>query len=310
MNAGISLANAEYELQNYDRAKNLLDHICCIMDTLNYDKKHSSKLYLFEVYTKYYLGIGDFRNAFVYQEKAFSLSDSLIKKEKILHSLTSSQLAKSASKYFEHELQMERLAKEKETLQMRLLMWIIILVVFSAGLTLTILYYNYKQRIRLQAEKLKTREQEKQLLDLELEYKKKDLVDMALSLSQKQEWARELNLHIQNIELAKGHKRSREFRNLKDEIRNNVHVDKKLELLQQNINTLSKEFYDKLNRKFPGLTKTDIKLCSYIKLNLSNAHIAHLQNIDPGSVKVSRYRLKKKINLGPDQDLNAFLQAL
>ena len=174
------------------------------------------------------------------------------------------KLAKSASQTFEYELMMERLEKEKEEQRAIALMWIIILIVLSAGITLAILYNNYKQRTRLQAEKvklfdtnrllaeekLKTQEQEKQMLDLKLEYKKKDMADMALSLSQKQEWARELNHHIQNIESTKGSKRSREFRKLKDEVNGQVYVDEQIDLLRQNIDILSAEYYTKLREKF------------------------------------------------------------
>ena len=87
-------------------------------------------------------------------------------------------------------------------------------------------------------------------------------------------------------------------------------MDKQIEHLRQNIDLLSREFYDKLGKQFTGLSKTDIKLCTFIKLGLTNSQIAHLQIIDPASVKVSRYRLKKKLNLSPDQDLDAFIKAL
>jgi DNA-binding CsgD family transcriptional regulator len=76
------------------------------------------------------------------------------------------------------------------------------------------------------------------------------------------------------------------------------------------VENLSSAFYEKLHRQYPGLSKTDIKICSYIRLNLSNAQIAQLQNIEPSSLKVSRHRLRKKLNLGPDDDLDAFLGAL
>ncbi len=64
------------------------------------------------------------------------------------------------------------------------------------------------RRVFSSEEKLITREQEKRLVELELENKKKDLADIAISLSQKQEWARELNQHLQIIESSKGSQRN------------------------------------------------------------------------------------------------------
>jgi len=202
-------------------------------------------------------------------------------------------------------------------------LWIIILIAFVATLTLTILYYYYKQRLRLQTEKsishhnkrllaeekLKTHKQERQLVDLELDYKKKDLADMAISLGQKQEWAQELYQHIQYIESSKGNKRSREFIKLKDNIRSQIYVNKQADLILQNVDELSTKYYEKLKEKHPSLTKTEIKLCSFIRLKLTISQIAHLQHIDTNSVVVGRYRLKKKLGLDTDQNLDEFLQS-
>jgi len=168
----------------------------------------------------------------------------------------------------------------------------------------------HNTNLLLAEEKLKAHEQEKILMNLKLDYKKKDLADMALSISQRQEWAKELFQRIENIESLKGNKRNREFRNLKEDVRSRIHVDIEIEHLRQNIEMLNREFYDKLSKQFAGLSKTDIKLCTFIKLGLTNSQIAHLQIIDPASVKVSRYRLKKKLNLSPDQDLDTFIKAL
>ncbi|MGD1945887.1 MAG: helix-turn-helix transcriptional regulator [Croceivirga sp.] len=71
---------------------------------------------------------------------------------------------------------------------------------------------------------------------------------------------------------------------------------------------MSSSFYARLNDQFEGLTKTDVRLCSFIKLNLNTKQIATLQNINPSSVKMSRNRLRKKLHLTPEADLSSFLQ--
>ncbi len=324
INAAISLANAEVELGNYYQADSLLRLVFDLSESLNYKNKHINDLYLFEVSAKYYSKTGNYKNAFTYTKKLSHLSDSIINLEKEVHRATNFQLAKSASLNFDNDLQVVRSEYEKDIETSRLRLWIIILIALGATIASTVLLFYYKQRDRLNVEKykryntirllaeerLKTQNQENQLLDLELKYKNKDLADMAVSLSQKHEWATVLGKKVRLIETSKGHQRSREFKKLKNEILNQVYIDRELSLLNQNIDKLNKEFYDKLTSGFPGLTKNDIKLCSYFKLNLTNQHVAQLQNIDPSSVKVSRYRLKKKLGLGQDQNLDIFLQSL
>ena len=66
---------------------------------------------------------------------------------------------------------------------------------------------------------------------------------------------------------------------------------------------LNKSFISSLSREFPNLTSNDLKLCLYITLNLSIKEIARLQYKLPESVKVARFRLRKKLNI-KDKSIN------
>ena len=62
-----------------------------------------------------------------------------------------------------------------------------------------------------------------------------------------------------------------------------------------------------LKTKFPQLSPTDLKLCAYLRLNLSSKEIAHILNISLKGVEVSRYRIRKKLNLSTETNLYDFL---
>ena len=66
----------------------------------------------------------------------------------------------------------------------------------------------------------------------------------------------------------------------------------------------------KLVRRYPKLSRTDIKLCSYLKLNLSSKEIAALMNISERSVESSRYRLRKKLGMASGQSFAEFFASL
>lgn len=80
--------------------------------------------------------------------------------------------------------------------------------------------------------------------------------------------------------------------------------------LEHYFNIIYDGMLDKLVTRYPQLSKTDLKLCVYIKLNLSTKEIAELMNISPRSVEMGRYRLRKKLNLGPNESIHAVLQQL
>jgi len=57
----------------------------------------------------------------------------------------------------------------------------------------------------------------------------------------------------------------------------------------------------------PSITPNDLRLCAYLRLNLSSKEIAPLLNISHKSVEVKRYRLRKKMGLSHDQSLSSYI---
>lgn len=66
-------------------------------------------------------------------------------------------------------------------------------------------------------------------------------------------------------------------------------------------------FITTMKSKFPGLSSTDLKLCAYLRLNLSSKEIAQLLNISLKGVEISRYRVRKKLQLSTETNLYDFL---
>jgi hypothetical protein len=73
---------------------------------------------------------------------------------------------------------------------------------------------------------------------------------------------------------------------------------------------LHQEFFKKLKERFPGLSVLDLRLCAYLKIGLNSKEIAEILNILPSSAFISRSRLRKKLNLNPEEDLHDFLNAI
>lgn len=67
------------------------------------------------------------------------------------------------------------------------------------------------------------------------------------------------------------------------------------------------DFINRLKASFPQLTQSDLKLCAYLRLNISSKEIAHLLNISLRGVEVRRYRLRKRLNISTEENLYEFL---
>lgn len=86
--------------------------------------------------------------------------------------------------------------------------------------------------------------------------------------------------------------------------------DDKLVLLRENIEKLNYEFLKNLRTKHPDLTKTDIEICSFIKIGLTRKEIINLRKTSLAAIKSSRFRLKKKFQLSPEESLDDYIKSI
>ncbi|MCH2034929.1 MAG: 7TM-DISM domain-containing protein [Tenacibaculum sp.] len=95
-------------------------------------------------------------------------------------------------------------------------------------------------------------------------------------------------------------------------------ADLKSELLEDNqlvnikndIEGINKDFVQRIKKIHPNLTKTDLEICMYIRLSLERKEIARLRYTTVAAVKKSRYRLRKKLELEVEDDLEKYLKSI
>ncbi len=87
-----------------------------------------------------------------------------------------------------------------------------------------------------------------------------------------------------------------------------MHIDNDRKNLELKIDQEHQEFVQRLQEKFTQLTSNDIRLCSLILLDLNNKEIATILNIETSSVKMSKNRLRKKLDLAQGENLHSFLK--
>ena len=174
---------------------------------------------------------------------------------------------------------------------------------------LWILIKSREEKIK-KAQQIENSKLENKLLKTEIDYKQKDLVDFAGAISENQRWGNYLLEHIEKIRIAKGRAKGKYFDELEDNIKNRLFIDNNKIDVQDKIDQLNHQFYQTILKQYPKLTKTDIRLCTLIRLDLSTNDIAIMQNITTDSVYKSRKRLRKKLNLPTEVDLDVFLKQL
>ncbi|MBT4398780.1 MAG: hypothetical protein HOD37_04800, partial [Bacteroidetes bacterium] len=80
-------------------------------------------------------------------------------------------------------------------------------------------------------------------------------------------------------------------------------------VFETSFDQVHENFLRRLREAYPELTAKDLRLCAYLRLNLSSKEIAPLLNISIRGVEISRYRLRKKLNLHHEEHLADFILA-
>lgn len=66
-------------------------------------------------------------------------------------------------------------------------------------------------------------------------------------------------------------------------------------------------FYKNLRERHPDLTNNEVRLCAFFKLNMTTKEIAAITYQSLNSIKVARYRLRKKLDISKEENMIAFL---
>lgn len=140
-------------------------------------------------------------------------------------------------------------------------------------------------------------------LRLDIENKNRELATSTMSIIKKNEF-----LNAIKAELVSGGKNNLD--KVVKIIDKNLNNTDDWKLFQEAFNNADKKFLKKIKNNHPELTPNDLRLCAYLRLNLSSKEIAPLLNISPRSVEVKRYRLRKKMNLEHDANLTSYILEL
>lgn len=134
-------------------------------------------------------------------------------------------------------------------------------------------------------------------LELDIESKNRELAISTMSLIKKNEFLNTIKTAIKEESTTNGIKKVIKI------IDKNINNTDDWKLFKEAFDNADKDFLKLVKQKHPTLTPNDLKLCAYLRLNLSSKEIAPLLNISPRSVEVKRYRLRKKMDLPPKTSL-------
>ncbi len=155
-----------------------------------------------------------------------------------------------------------------------------------------------KEIIKLKNEKLRA----------EIEGKNSELASVAMRLVHKGEILAKIKDELVRIRKASNaENNSEDFKKLIRALKEEDKIDEEWEQFAFHFNNIHGDFFKAIKEVYPNLTPNELKLCTYLYMNLSTKEIAQLLQISVRGVEISRYRLRKKLQISTETNLYEFL---
>ncbi|MCB9351419.1 MAG: two component regulator propeller domain protein [Lewinellaceae bacterium] len=183
-----------------------------------------------------------------------------------------------------------------QTLWFRFLLLISIIGLISSGVLFLIKRreaVHKRQILQLRNEKLAT----------EVEAKNSKLMFSAVQMAHKNEILADVKNDLQELK----QEPEANLRALVRKLERELMSEDYWEEFNVYFNQVDQHFIQSILEKHPELTQNDLRLCSLLRINLSTKEIASLLNISSRGVEQSRYRLKKRLGLGTEDDLSRYI---
>jgi len=149
-------------------------------------------------------------------------------------------------------------------------------------------------------------EHQKVILGEELEQAKLQLTSTALVIAKKNSFLFWLKNALRELQITHSDAENNHEK-LIWKIDNELNEKDEWGIFQKHFEKVEPDFVNNLIEAFPNLSQNDLRLVTFIKLNLSLKEIGDILNVTSQSIAKARYRLKKRLNLGDDETLEQFL---
>ncbi|MCF0056894.1 triple tyrosine motif-containing protein [Dyadobacter sp. CY356] len=206
--------------------------------------------------------------------------------------------------------------------------WAKLLFVLLAAATLTgIIFYQEKRLIShrkklLEEQEEKLRQQtlvnERRIIEIrnenlqsEIKNKSQQLSNVAINVVRKNEILQEIRDELQQVKQELGQQLPNiHYQKLLHSIERNVAGKDDWVLFEENFNEIHDEFFKRLKKTCPEISPSELRLAACLRMNLSSKEMAPVLGISLRGIEIKRYRLRKKLHLSNDFNLNEYMMEI
>ncbi|MGL4631455.1 MAG: hypothetical protein ACRCVT_09645 [Leadbetterella sp.] len=266
-----------------------------------------------------------FKDAYVAKNKELLMLDSLYNIEK----LGEIQKVETQFKNYKQEQELFKVRAENASRKRMNYFYLALISLFIVSIVFIIRSNNLRKKNFQQTQDLLEKEnlnvlmekeiaeneailaiQEKILTEQQKEALQESLLYNSLQIERKNDLIKQLQ---DGMYIMKNNKQDKEvdISKINKSLELDLKAHKDLDFIQDSFAQTDPKFFKLLHEKaIQPITPLDLKYCSYIRMGMSNREIANIMNIESNSMRMAKYRLKQKLNLSKEEDLEFFIRNL
>jgi len=158
-----------------------------------------------------------------------------------------------------------------------------------------------KEMIRLRNETLKS----------EMQHKEKELANSTMHIIQKNNSLNKVKTDLKNmVSAVEDDQVKNRLNSAIKRVNKEIDSEKQWLVFDTHVEQVHQDLFKALKLKCPELSPRELKLCAYLRMNISSKEIATLMNISTRGVEISRYRIRKKLGLDRNANLTEFMLSI
>lgn len=276
----------------------------------------------YEYFAWVYAATGEFRKAYEKQAALYALSKEIQSATKLRN--VEQNMASERLQFQQQENQ--RKEQEYEIAQLRRNIVMMLVVACSLAAIGGLLHQRFKRKKKLQlvntqyrleqseheVAKLKVRQQEMELRHVQsaLESNRQEMTNFAVFLQSRNELLDKIRELIRQGYKMEGTELLAHLKKINAFISQHQSGERTNSLTLRHIDEKNREFIERLTERHPALTQGERHLATLLRVELSTKEIAMLTGTTPKTINMNRYRLRKSLGLGADEDLVEYIRSV
>lgn len=300
---------------DFDKAENYLLTAYNVLLTESPIYLHTT-INICEALAALYDKINQPKKAFRFQKLTTDYSKRLFNEEQA----TASKRLEAQYRFENKEQELQTLKERAENQRKQKLLYIILGIAGFLGAFFMFRSYHFKLKYSMEREKQLANEKSEAELQVKFEKEERsrlkaeqELLTLKQEKLQNEVMANQLHIQHKNEVLKQLKDKLKDDRslNINQIIREENLLDNDFEKVKFQIQELHPDFFKTLSEKaVQNLTALDLKYCAYFYLGMDTKQIANVLNVEPKSVRMTKYRLRQKFDLETGTDLIGYLKSI